>query len=449
MKHRISLSQEDIMKTSPFLSASTARETTTALAPIKVCMHVLGTASTDARVMRAATALVEAGYAVSLVDIEDEGNHQSEKVIRGVCMKHVMVSHSFLSTRFDKWTLVRLAQLFVRSTLRVMQTPADIYHAHDVSALPACYIAARLHHKPIIYDAHEMPLFERPLSEMGRSRRWMHRLLGVLLAHIVPRCAGIITVSPPIVEEIRRRYRVPEVTLIRSVPEYRAIAKSDRLRQYLGLKPEVRIALYQGYLQPNRGLDKLVRAATFLEQNIVIVMMGKNLRTTQAQLEALITSEGVADRVKILPPVLYAELLDWTASADIGLNVASPDYSLNVRYFLPNKLFEYLMAGLPVLTSPLEAMVDVIKTYDVGRVLSSLAPADIGEAINRMLADPAGLACKRSNALEAARNEFYWEKESLRLIHLYQDILQNGARRRSSDQHSTSSISVSKDNESL
>ena len=389
--------------------------------------------------MRAATALVKADYTVSVVDIEDEGNHQSEEGIRGVCMKHVMVSHSFLSTRFDKWTLVRLAQLFVRSTLRVMQTPADIYHAHDVSALPACYIAARLHHKPIIYEAHEMPLFERPLSGMGRSRRWLHKLLGVLLAHIEPRCAGIITASPPIVEEIRSRYGVPEVALIRSVPEYRAIPKSDRLRQCLGLKPELRIALYQGYLQPNRGLDRLVRAATFLEQDIVIVMMGKNVGTTLAQLEALIASEGVADRVKILPPVPYGELLDWTASADIGLNVASPDYSLNVRYFLPNKLFEYLMAGLPVLTSPLEAMVDVVKTHDVGQVLSSLAPADIGEAINRMLADPVGLAHQRSNALEAARNDFYWEKESLRLIHLYRSILQGGVRRISSDEDSTSS----------
>jgi glycosyltransferase involved in cell wall biosynthesis len=423
------------LRTDAFVSKDSSR----VLSPVKVCMHVLVRASTDTRVMRAATALVKADCAVTVVDIEDEVNHRSEEDIRGVCMKHVKVSRSFLSTRFDKWIPVGLAQLFVRSTLRVIQTPGDIYYAHDVSALPACYIASRLRHKPIIFDAHEMPLFERPLSEMGRSRRWLHKLLGVLLAHIVPQCAGIITVSPPIVEEIRRRYGVPEVALIRNIPEYRAVPKSNRLRQYLGLKPEVRIALYQGNLQPNRGLDGLVRAAAFLEQDIVIVMMGENIGTTQAQLEALIVTEGVADRVTILPAVPYAELLDWIASANIGLNVASPDYSLNVRYFLPNKLFEYLMAGLPVLTSPLEAIVDVVKTYDVGQVLPSLDPADIGEAINRMLEDTAGLARQRSNALEAARNEFYWEKESLRLIHLCQGILQGGVRRINSDKHSTSS----------
>jgi glycosyltransferase involved in cell wall biosynthesis len=175
-------------------------------------------------------------------------------------------------------------------------------------------------------------------------------------------------------------------------------------------------------LQPNRGLDRLIRAAKYLDPDIMIVMMGKNRKTTEAQLEALIASEGVTDRVKIIPPVPYAELLDWTASADIGLNVASPDYSLNVRYFLPNKLFEYLLAGLPVLSSPLEAMVEVITTYDTGQILPSLEPADIGAAINSMLADPAALERQRNNSLNAARNEFYWEKERSKLIDLYQCV---------------------------
>jgi len=420
------------MKTSPFLNSSTARETTTALSPIKVCMHVLTSACADIRVMRAATALVKVGYAVSVVDIDHEEHHEIEEDIRGVHLKHVKVSRSFLSTRFDKWTLVRIAKLFVRSALRVIRTPADMYHAHDISALPACYIAACLRRKPLIFDAHEMPLFERPLSEMGRSRRWVNKLLAVLLAYMIPRCAGIITVSPLIIEEMRKRYRVAEVILIRNVPEYQAVPKSDRLRQYLGLKPEVRFALYTGSLQASRGLDRLVLAAAYLEQDIVIVMMGQDTGTTQDQLEALIAREGVADRVKILPPVPYAQLLDWTSSADIGLYIASPDYSLNVRVTLPNKLFEYLMAGLPVLNSPIEPMVDVIKTYDVGQVLPSLAPLDIGKAINSMLADPPGLARQCSNALEAARNEFYWEKESQRLIQLYQGILQGEVRRRGS-----------------
>jgi glycosyltransferase involved in cell wall biosynthesis len=151
--------------------------------------------------------------------------------------------------------------------------------------------------------------------------------------------------------------------------------------------------------------------------------MGYGVGATPAELEALIVSEGVADRVRILPPVPYTELLDWTASADIGLLVYSPDYSLNVQMCLPNKLFEYLMAGLPVLASPLDAVTEVIRTYDVGQIVHSLTQQDIGAAINSMLADRLALARMRCNALNAAKQDLCWEKESQQLIRLYHDIL--------------------------
>jgi glycosyltransferase involved in cell wall biosynthesis len=211
--------------------------------------------------------------------------------------------------------------------------------------------------------------------------------------------------------------------VIRNVPAYQVVARNDRLRQYLGLGSKVRIALYQGNIQANRGLDRLVRAAKFLEPNTVIVMMGWAVEPTRSQLDALIASEQVADRVKLLPAVPYAELLGWTASADIGLTIFPPDYSLSIRFTLPNKLFEYLMAGQPVLSSQLDAIAEVIKTYDVGQIVPSLAPTDIGAAINAMLADTAALARMRSNALEAARQEFHWENESQKLIQLYHTVL--------------------------
>lgn len=405
----------------------------------KVGMHVLGTASTDPRVLREATALVEAGYDVSIVDIEEE-NHLRDEVLQGVNLLHVLMPSAFFTTRLDKWTLIRVTKLFVRTTLRLLQTQADIYHGHEVSGLLPCYIAAALRRKPVIFDAHEMPLFERPISELGRSRRMLRQLLVVLLAYIVPRCAGVITVSPPIVKELRRRYRLSDVSLIRNVPPYRAVEKTNRLREHLGLKPEVRIALYQGYLQPNRGLDRLIRAAKYLDPNIVIVMMGKNRKTTQAQLEALIASEGVEDRVRIIPPVPYAELLEWTSSADIGLNVASPDYSLNVQYFLPNKLFEYLMAGVPVLTSSLPAMVEVVQTHDAGRVLPSLEPEEIARSINAMLADPEALARMSSNGQKATREEYNWEKEASRLIDLYHTVFRDDAEMPSHDKTPVSAV---------
>jgi glycosyltransferase involved in cell wall biosynthesis len=387
--------------------------------PIEVCMHVVGIARTDVRVMREATALVEAGFAVSIVDIEGENSRPVKEHIHGIILKHIIRPSWFVPTRFKPWFLVKYLLMIFCSTFLLIQTSADIYHAQDQTALPACYIAARVRRKPLVFDAHELPLSDKNL------RRWrrLHALSTRLLAHMIPYCVRVITVSSPIAQEIRKRYRVKEVCLIRNVPTYQVIQKSERLKNHLGLSPNVRIALYQGGLQSNRGLDRLIRAAPFLAQGNMIILMGKGPKEIQSQLEALIASEGVSDRVKILPAVPYEELLDWTASADIGLNIFPPDYSLSIRWCLPNKLFEYLMAGIPVLTSDLDAVVEVIKTYDVGQIVSSPAPTDIGAAINTMLADRDALVRMHYNALEAARNEFYWEKESLNLVRLYHDII--------------------------
>jgi len=386
---------------------------------IKVCMHVLGKACTDMRVMRTATALVEAGFAVSIVDIECESNKPVEEDISGVRVTHVITPNWYTSRSFKPWFLIQAVQLFIRSTLRLIRAPADIYHAHDTTALPACYLAALLRQKPLIYDAHELPLSD----EMNTTRwRGLITLSSRLLSIIVPHCAGVITVSPPIAQEMRNRYHYPDISLVRNVPPYQAVPRSDLLWQHFGLSPDIRIALYQGGFYANRGLDRLIRAAAFLERDNMIVLMGPDSEGIRPQLEGLIASEGVTDRVKIMPAVSYAELLNWTASADIGLIIYTPEHSLNVQMCLPNKLFEYLMVGLPILASPLDAVSDITRTYDVGQIVTSLTPADVGGAINAMLADNAALARMRRNALDAAQYEFNWEKEKQQLIRLYHEI---------------------------
>jgi glycosyltransferase involved in cell wall biosynthesis len=246
-----------------------------------------------------------------------------------------------------------------------------------------------------------------------------------LLAIILPRCVGVIATTPLYAKEMKKHFHLKEVTLVRNIPPYRTVEKKDLLQHRLGLDPETRIALYQGGLQRNRGIDKIIRAAAFLEPNNYIVLMGGGPdKVLQAQLKELIVSEGVADHVKIIPPVpLYEDLLDWTASADLGLILYTPSYSLAVKLILPNKLFEYIMAGVPVLATQLDAVEEVIKAYDVGRIVPSIEPRDIGAAINSMLADSDALIRMNRNALEATKCDLNWEKESLQVVRLYNGIV--------------------------
>ncbi len=385
----------------------------------KVCMHVLGTARTDVRVMREATTLAQAGMEVSIVDIESDPTQPREEEFDGIHVKHILMPGWFVPTRFKPWFLVKLFLALLYGTLALVTVSAEIYHAHDDTALPACYIAARLRRKRLVFDAHELPLVEPNITRW----RLLRGLSALLLKSMLARCSAVITVSPPIIRELQRLYGGRTAWLIRNIPAYQVPISSNRLRQYLELDAGTRIALYQGNLD-SRGLHILIHAARFIDPGIVIVMMGKG--ANQADLEALIAREGVGERAKIIPPVPYAELLAWTASADIGLvvysPVSTPIITPNIQMCLPNKLFEYLMAGLPVLASRLDAVADIVTTYDVGCIVNSLDPQDIGQAINRMLADYDALARMKSNANAATRHDLCWENEGCRLIDCYRDI---------------------------
>lgn len=382
-----------------------------------VCMHVLTTARTDQRVMREATALAEAGYAVTIVDIERDVSRPAVEVVAGVRLKHMFVPGRFKRTRFKPWFLVKLAGTVVRGSWAVMRTPADAYHAHDDTALPACYIAARLRRKRLVFDAHELPLVQPNLTRWRR----LTAIARAVLRAMAPRCDGLITVSAPIAEEIRVRYGGPSATLVRNIPPYLPPMTSDRLRTMVGASEARKIAIYQGGLQENRSLDVLVRGAKYLDPRHLIVLMGSG--ESRDRLQSLLDQEGVGDRIRIIPPVPYQELLEVTASADAGLIVYRGAYSLNVQYCLPNKLFEYMMAGVPVICSELDAVAGIVREFDIGVVVPTLDPETVGRVISATLDDTDGRERMRRNALAASLRTFRWDVEQRSLLALYENVV--------------------------
>lgn len=388
--------------------------------PARVCLSVLRDARYDTRAMREAATLTEAGFEVTIADVVSTPAHPGEEKMRGFRIRHILVPDWQTARRSEGRFFLKSVQTFLRSCRQLFLCPADIYHASELTALPACFIVAKLRRKPLIFEVYDLQ-FPSPATGVKFWGR-LGKALDLLQAWTLPRCAGIVATSPLHAKELKKRYRVTDITLVRNVPLYRRVAKNDRLRQHLGLAPQTRIVLYQGGMQPGRGLEMLVSAASYLRKDIVIVMMGQDMLGTRSKLEAQIAHQGVEERVRIMAAVPYEELLQWTASADVGITILPPDYSLNVRTCLPNKFFEYVMAGLPVLSSAVPAIAGVIKEYDIGRIMPSLAPQDVGAAINAMMEDGDALERMRQNTAKAAR-ECCWQKDSARLIGLYRKIL--------------------------
>ena len=151
---------------------------------IKICMHVLGTARTDVRVMREATALAQAGMEVSIVDIESDPMRPHEEDLDGIHLTHIVMPAWFIPARFKPWFLVKIVLMLIHGTFALINTFADVYHAHDDTALPACYFAARLRRKRLVFDAHELPLVEPNITRW----RLLHALSTRFLKSMMSRC---------------------------------------------------------------------------------------------------------------------------------------------------------------------------------------------------------------------------------------------------------------------
>jgi glycosyltransferase involved in cell wall biosynthesis len=284
---------------------------------------------------------------------------------------------------------------------------AALWIAHDLETLPtALHARARLG-GAVLYDSHEF-FTDSPLTR-GDSRRW---------ERIERRCIGradaVTTVSGGIARLLAARYGVPEPEVLMNVPHAPDHAGGDPvdLRRALDLPAASRIVLYLGGIQQLRGLDVMIRAIAERD-DLVLVMMGPGSPAYRQELEALAASEGVPARIRFLPPVKPSEIRRYALGADVGVVMHKGDQYLSYRYALPNKLFDYLHAGLPVVVSDLPELGGTVLENRVGATCDPGDPASIADAIDRVTADPE----LRAN-VAAAAPRYTWEIESRKLLAL-------------------------------
>ncbi len=291
---------------------------------------------------------------------------------------------------------------------------STVYHASDLYTLPAMRQAADRHHAQLVFDARE--LYTHVPSTTRRP--WV-RVTWEVIQHLhIHRANCVYTVSESIAHHLQKTHNVQDICLMRNIPAPQAATSSRSLRERLALPPNVRIILHQGNLQKHRGATMMVEAMLHTD-NAVLVFMGRG--PLRSDIEHLVQNLELQSKVRFIDPVPPEKLLAVTASADLGLTFLE-DCCLNHRYALPNKLFEYLAAGVPVIASDLPEISQIIQRFSVGCVVPPGNTKALAAALNRAVSNTE-LRQKWVTNTHEVQKVFNFATESERFIVAYLPLL--------------------------
>lgn len=302
----------------------------------------------------------------------------------------------------------------------VLSTNADIVHANDLDTLLICSAAARKLGAKLVYDSHELWLeSSRFLTATSAMNRLRFRLTE---KHLIYDADAVIAVTPSRGETMLSMYPgLKRMVIIENSSIPVADLPTGRyLRDRLDLPDSTVVALYQGVICPERGLEELVKAAQMLKnEGIAVVIMGQD--SWSGTLEEI---AGKADLNGILflePPVPSEDLLEATVSADIGL-ILFQNTCLNHFYSLPNKLYEYMMAGLPVIASNFPEMSRIIDENRSGLLIDASSPTEIADAIRTLAENRSEARSMGQRGRTAVLEKYNWLEQEKKLITLYEEL---------------------------
>jgi glycosyltransferase involved in cell wall biosynthesis len=335
----------------------------------KAIMAVTNDLATDNRVRRHAEFLQRQGF-----DVITTGRIMPESLpLNNWPGKTRRVEHVFNRNVFF------YAEYNIRLFFYLLFQKTDLIISNDLDTLPACRLAAMLKRKPLVYDSHEL-FTEVPELETNPFAKNTWKLLEKLS---VPGIRYAITVNDSIAKILGKRYGVP-FRVVRNVPE-RYTPAERKTRAELGLPENKKIIILQvSGINVRRGAEEAVMAMKQLDIPAVLLIAGSG--DVIPELKKITVEEKLQDKILFKNKMPYSELMAHTAVCDLGLTLDKGD-NLNYLYSLPNKLFDYIQAGIPVLASDLPEIRNIVDKYRVGEITESTEPVYLAQKIKFCLTD--------------------------------------------------------------
>jgi glycosyltransferase involved in cell wall biosynthesis len=416
-----------------------------ALERTRVCMFVRNSFEFDARVEREATTLAAEGAAVTVVALWDPDRTSRSESRGPIAIRRVRRFFWFIDALRGAWIRrsrpegggpsettaigagldamqrtwtkarrvgvvgrLRDAMIALRMAAVGLRVRADVYHAHDLNTLAAASWCARARSARLVYDSHEIAPGQEniahPAATAERERGLIHR------------ADAVIHTTPMRAEWAATTYGIATPKVILNVPDVEGRVEPLDLSIALGFPPETNVIVHPGGLQPNRGLEALIEATSELDESFGLAFVGHGRH--RPVLERMVAERGLGPRVRFHGPVPHRELLRYVAGGWCGASLLV-DTCLNHRFSLPNKLFECMVAGVPIVVSDNPEIARFVSDWGIGEVCEPTDGASVAAAVGR-LEKRYGEA--KENVERSAGN-FAWQNEARKLIDLYTELV--------------------------
>jgi len=371
---------------------------------LKVANLVFNPFVNDSRVIKISISLANNGYVVEVIAHLDKNLKDDEMEKNFRVRRFIYFDRKATKSKFDKITVYLK---YIRESISYCKN-FDILHCHDLNTLPIGFIIKKFYNKnvKIIYDAHE---HEAERYHQGKFEKKIAKILEKLFLKYTD---SVITVSNSIANDYVNIYKIKKPYIIFNTPNYKNVIKKDIFREKFNIAKDNVIFLYQGGLSQGRGI---LEFADFIKnkKQVSYVVMGYGLLESEIK-ELSKKQENIFFHEAVSPEVL----LDYTSSADIGVCIEE-NLCKSWDYALPNKMFEYYMADLPVIVSGLYEMKKFVTENDTGYVLENIFDKDEFDIKFKLIIETYK---EKQKNIERVKEMYNWEEQEKVLWDIYKEL---------------------------